>query len=152
VNNLCKFLTDEPEPDILYKKCISCKELKPLTEYGYRNFTIGGKEETINTCKECKSKENKLIAKWKKEYPKPDKNDVCPGCLETEDDIKSGGGWEHHIKKDRTVWRVDHDHETDTFRDYLCDYCNNVLGRAKDNPDTLRRLADYIEYHRGAEK
>ena len=40
---------------------------------------------------------------------------------------------------------VDHDHETDKVRGLLCLQCNRILGLAKDNPDLLRRLADYLE-------
>ena len=147
MNNLCQFLTDETEPDIPCKKCISCKKIKPLTEYGMRNYTKGNrKKETINTCKTCKLNENKIISRIKKQNPLPDKDYLCPGCLKTEEEIKGRGGWEHHIRGVRTIWRVDHDHKTGAFRAYICDYCNNVLGRANDDPSILRRLADFVEY------
>lgn len=45
------------------------------------------------------------------------------------------------------VMHVDHDHETGMIRDLLCGNCNNLLGHAKDNPETLRAAADYIERH-----
>lgn len=40
---------------------------------------------------------------------------------------------------------LDHCHATLKVRGWLCDNCNQVLGRAKDNPATLRALADYLE-------
>ncbi len=40
---------------------------------------------------------------------------------------------------------VDHDHVTGVVRGLLCWRCNTVLGWARDNPRTLRRLADYLE-------
>lgn len=40
---------------------------------------------------------------------------------------------------------LDHDHATGQFRGWLCDDCNNALGRARDNPAVLRALADYLE-------
>ena len=51
----------------------------------------------------------------------------------------------------------DHDHATGKrigkFRGWLCVGCNSALGYAKDNPETLRRLADYIEaYQKGRAK
>lgn len=40
---------------------------------------------------------------------------------------------------------VDHDHETGKIRGLLCGRCNRSLGLVADNPDTLRRLAVYLE-------
>ena len=43
---------------------------------------------------------------------------------------------------------VDHDHKTGRLRGLLCKDCNAALGHARDNPATLRQLADYVEKHR----
>lgn len=40
---------------------------------------------------------------------------------------------------------VDHDHKTKKVRGVLCHHCNLILGHAKDNAGTLRRLACYLE-------
>lgn len=40
---------------------------------------------------------------------------------------------------------VDHDHTTGAVRGFLCYRCNTILGRASDNPDLLRRAADYLD-------
>jgi hypothetical protein len=42
---------------------------------------------------------------------------------------------------------VDHDHITSENRDLLCDSCNLILGYAKDEPERLRRLAEYLVKH-----
>lgn len=39
---------------------------------------------------------------------------------------------------------VDHDHRTGKVRGLLCQPCNISLGAAKDKPDVLRSLADYL--------
>ena len=61
-------------------------------------------------------------------------NGVCAGCGATEFNGKS-----YHLA-------VDHDHETGTIRGLLCLKCNRILGLAQDNPDLLRKLADYLEH------
>jgi hypothetical protein len=53
----------------------------------------------------------------------------------------------------KTGLHVDHDHACcpgeytcgECIRGILCQSCNNVLGRVKDNPATLRALAAYLE-------
>jgi hypothetical protein len=39
----------------------------------------------------------------------------------------------------------DHDHVTGTFRGWICHPCNLTLGLVKDNPETLRKIATYLE-------
>jgi hypothetical protein len=45
----------------------------------------------------------------------------------------------------RTGLHLDHDHLTGKFRGWLCVSCNRALGLAKDDPDLLRALAEYLE-------
>lgn len=45
---------------------------------------------------------------------------------------------------------VDHDHVSGNVRDLLCATCNVGIGVMRDNPDLLRKAADYIERHRAA--
>jgi len=43
----------------------------------------------------------------------------------------------------------DHDHASSKFRGWICGACNLALGHAKDSPQRLRALADYLENHHG---
>jgi hypothetical protein len=58
------------------------------------------------------------------------KRGVCPICR----------------REAKLVW--DHDHQTDKFRDWLCQQCNVMLGMAHDQPEVLYAGAKFIEQHR----
>lgn len=45
-------------------------------------------------------------------------------------------------------WHVDHDHSTGKLRAILCWRCNLMLGQASDNPEILRKGAEYLEKHK----
>jgi hypothetical protein len=40
---------------------------------------------------------------------------------------------------------LDHDHRKNSFRGVICPSCNAMLGYSKDNPQTLRAGAEYLE-------
>lgn len=62
-----------------------------------------------------------------------DQNNACFLCLKSNGDK-------------RLV--VDHCHTTLKVRRLLCDACNHALGGFFDNPEVLRRAADYLEEYR----
>jgi hypothetical protein len=43
---------------------------------------------------------------------------------------------------------IDHDHANGMVRQVLCAPCNLMLGCARDNPETLKRAASYVELWR----
>lgn len=46
---------------------------------------------------------------------------------------------------------VDHNHRTGQVRGILCKNCNLALGFALENIDTLLKMAEYLNRHRGAQ-
>lgn len=46
----------------------------------------------------------------------------------------------------------DHSHATGSFRGWICSYCNRSLGFARDKPETLRKLAEYLEVQHSLDK
>jgi hypothetical protein len=44
---------------------------------------------------------------------------------------------------------IDHCHRTGKFRGWLCRGCNHAIGHARDSPDVLRGLADYLDVTQG---
>lgn len=41
----------------------------------------------------------------------------------------------------------DHCHQTNSFRGWLCDRCNKVLGLVKDSPELLTKMSGYLRHH-----
>jgi hypothetical protein len=43
---------------------------------------------------------------------------------------------------------IDHDHTSGKVRGVLCASCNTAIGKLKDDPEIIRRAADYVERHK----
>lgn len=43
------------------------------------------------------------------------------------------------------AFAVDHDHKTGKLRGLLCEACNQGIGKLKDDPNILRKAADYLD-------
>ena len=43
--------------------------------------------------------------------------------------------------------QLDHEHENQTFRGWLCHKCNRALGGFDDDPNILKRALNYLENH-----
>jgi len=138
------------------KRCSKCKESKPLTEF---NKSRGSSDGLHNYCRKCcRVHEREWRAKHgntpeyrarcsanerKRRYGIDNYDEllekqagVCAICGNTETATLRG-----KVKR----LAVDHDHATGKIRGLLCNNCNNMLGRSQDNPDTLRKAANYLE-------
>jgi hypothetical protein len=122
------------------KLCLNgCFTFKPRAAF-YRNSR--SPDGLMAICKDC---ERRRVQINRHGLTAADKAAIaaeqggCLGCGRTEPGAKG--------------WVLDHDHACcpgdqsciRCRRGVLCQWCNSALGYARDSPDTLRRLAAYLE-------
>ena len=108
-----------------YRTCKRCHASKPLDSFPINNTLPSGILRK-HTCNTCRSHQNKVRARLHRENPKP-VSVTCPICENTVKPV------------------LDHDHDHDTFRGWLCNDCNNALGKFNDNTETLNRAITYLK-------
>lgn len=83
--------------------------------------------DTAYRCRIAANEDNKNYKIRKRLRDHPDKPNICSVC--------------------GSPGRIcfDHNHKTGKFRGWLCSGCNLALGNVRDSPETLRKLADYLE-------
>ena len=134
------------------RKCKTCGEEKNDYAFGTSVNSKTGREYLRRHCRSCVSKkqqqsrrQNNLLNNYgitEVEYELMLKlqNGVCKICGQPE----TTRGRNSKIKK----LAVDHCHMTCKIRGLLCDNCNQMLGKVKDNPEILRKAAEYLEKHK----
>lgn len=111
------------------KRCNSCLEKKDIKDfYMYKTrVNKNNKNIILNHCKECKKKISNDMYKLKKLYNKPIHN-YCYCC-----------------KKYCEKLILDHDHNTNQFRGWLCKSCNVGIGYLKDNIEGVKMAYEYLK-------
>lgn len=115
------------------KQCSKCSEMLPRSAF---SPSSGGKYLRPE-CRDCARKLSKERSDLRKQYGYPELGYVCPICLKNESELAGTGGR-------ASVWVVDHDHKTNTFRGHLCHNCNKGLGVFQDNIERLQRAIQYL--------
>ena len=128
------------------KVCSICKETKPLSAF-YKDTK--GKLGVQSRCKDC----NKTYAK-RGDYKLKAKQRSLMRRYGIEacdfDRMLSSQNYQCGLcRLDASVLVVDHCHNTGTVRKLLCNPCNTGLGLFKDNPDLMRKAAEYVESFKG---
>lgn len=116
------------------KTCIDCGKTKKEDE-----FYAKREKETHAYCKVCHRLRNRRYQlKWAYNITVEDvlsmrksQDYSCKICGVHEDDLNRG-------------LFVDHDHSTGKVRGLLCDDCNVLLGRAKDDTSILEEAIQYL--------
>ena len=124
-----------------------------MTEGAYKTCTKCGvtsreakfSSSTTGYCNGCNKEYMKRLYHLKKENPYPIDH-RCDICGKSEDDLPVTFGGRKATRI--TPWRLDHCHETHTFRGFLCNNCNIGLGKFKDDPDILHNAIHYLLAHK----
>jgi hypothetical protein len=142
---------------ITEKACSRCKKVLPVSEFYPHRRMKHGLQSQCRVCAQQWARDHPEYIKekgrkWRADNPTYstdwqrrknfgvsseavsdmllEQNGLCAGCGR-----KFGPGLREY---------VDHCHKTGKIRGLLCNGCNVSLGRLRDDPETLRRLADYV--------
>jgi hypothetical protein len=118
-------------------ECIKCGIHQDIS-----NFNVMPSGEIKRTCRSCKAGHRAVINKLRAENKYPDEDYSCPICTRTIQEIG------RHGQKSMQSWVLDHCHETETFRGWICKPCNTGIGQLQDNPDNAHRAFEYLVKHR----
>jgi len=121
------------------RTCKRCNEQKPLEEFPKHDSCYGGVGRTCRACKTNQSRERRYGV-TRADYDKmfAEQGGRCAICG-TDDPAT------HTSKGGDGSFCVDHCHQTGKVRGLLCGYCNTGIGKLRDNPDIMRKAAQYVE-------
>jgi hypothetical protein len=108
------------------KRCKICEIKKPLEEFPKHRAHA---DRLDTRCKSCIKKGAIIIRNLKKTSPPAP--ELCECCGKESHDSKS--------------LRLDHCHDTQEFRGWLCDHCNTAIGRLGDDVEGLMMAVSYLK-------
>ena len=119
------------------KVCTKCDTYLPLSKFGRHS----GANFLRAECRSCNNEMKKVRDRLRQEYGMPKEGYICPICNGDAEAVKGKGNTKNGS------WVIDHCHDTDTFRGWLCHKCNRALGGFDDDTEFLKRAIEYIEAH-----
>ena len=123
--------------------CIKCDIRQPVTNFQQMSYTKTGEAEIKRTCRSCQKGHRQVIAYLRKTNPYPQEASYqCPICQRTIDEVNKYG------QKLLGTWVLDHCHDTETFRGWLCGNCNSGLGSLKDSIFRVNNALKYLKKHK----
>ena len=120
------------------KRCIKCNEVKSIEDYPImvKHATVPPKRRAH--CKECDKKLSKQRRDLKKTYGEVPEGYCCPVCLRDEQELREK-------TEQKSLWALDHDHETGAARGWLCHPCNRAIGTLGDDISNLARAILHLK-------
>ena len=117
------------------KFCSKCKQFLPLSAFSPHS----GGNCLRPECRSCNQELTKVRIRLRKEHGMPPKDYRCPICGGNEEEVKGKGNTRNG------PWVLDHCHETDSFRGWLCHKCNRSLGGFNDDVSLLQNAIKYLK-------
>ena len=105
------------------KVCIWCDKEKPEESFGLYNRNSDGRD---NRCRVCINHSMNTIENLRKTAPEKPKFCDCCG------------------KSPKKKFVLDHCHESEKFRGWVCDHCNLAIGLLGDDIKGVKKALDYL--------
>ena len=141
------------------KTCKRCHVDKPLSDFRLESRATGRRKPRCNPCENARMREDRQRHGTKRRAT--DRGAYARRSLDvaavnkqrfyglSELDafrvIEAPGCEICGERNESRLLAVDHCHDTGLNRGVLCDRCNLALGNMRDNPELLRRAAEYVE-------
>lgn len=116
------------------KRCVKCQQDLPLSKF---SMASGG-SYLRPECRECAKDLTTVRKTLKRLHGHPEPSYACPICGRQAHEVKGAGGAK------LGAWVIDHCHETNTFRGWLCHNCNRGLGTFS-TVDILEKAKQYLQ-------
>lgn len=119
-------------------ECNNCGIVQPIN-----NFQHMQSGEIKRKCRSCARNQSNLIKHLRSLHPYPEEDYICPICNRDIQEIGRKG------QKRLQTWVIDHCHDTETFRGWVCHHCNVGLGAFNDKLDRVEAAVVYLKKHKG---
>mgnify|MGYP000002081743 FL=1 len=116
-------------------ECNKCSMTLPLDNFNSITYA-SGTIEYKRICRTCQRNQSQLIAYLKSTNAYPPDDYVCPICQRDIVEIGRKG------QKKLQSWVLDHCHDTETFRGWVCHQCNEGDGAFKDDVNSMKQAVD----------